>query len=92
MTVIVKLGMEEAFRMMEMAEEASGLLARAEEVFSLLSSVIEGGDYVAHVGVPAIADLASRAIADFQERQGDSLVNLSRRIRDSLPPGEGTAQ
>jgi hypothetical protein len=87
MKISVEMPLKEAVQYLHATEEAHHVLGEAEAAFNLIARLVEGGDYDGHDGIPAVARLASRALANLDERYPDALHNLSEHLKEALPKG-----
>lgn len=87
MQISVEMPLKELVSYLHATEQAHQVLAEAEAAFNLIARLVEEGDYDGHDGIPAVARLASRALANLDERYPDALHNLSEHLKEALPKG-----
>lgn len=87
MQTSLHMSFKDADRFHRATEEAHLVLGQAQDTFDLIATLIDGSDHADHPGIPAIARLASRTLADLYNRYPDTLFDLSQRLKETLPKG-----
>jgi hypothetical protein len=85
--VTVQLPQKDAFGFYHASSNAHLILGQCEAAFDLIATLIEEGDHADHHGIPAVARLASQALAGLYATRPDALFDLSERIKEALPKG-----